>query len=186
MVAPSTTLRPRSTPVRTALIAVAVLGLVGVGGARLGVVAQDATPPAHGSVGVAGAVLGAVAPIAAPGYSLEMFHMAWAPGAYVTAHTHPMSFVTCVESGALGFTLLAGSATLTRAASPGTAEQLPIDVEAVLGPRDCVAVDNEASRTIHTARNAADGTTVAWEADLYKIGEPPTTFVDARGTPIPA
>ncbi len=186
MVAPSTTSRPRSIPVRIALIAAAVLGLAGGGHARLGAGAQEATPPAHGSVGVAGAVLGAVAPSAAPGYSLEMFHMAWAPGAYVTAHTHPMSFVTCVESGALGFTLLAGAATLTRAANPGTSEQLPLHVEAVLGPRDCVAVDNEATRTIHAARNAADGTTVAWEADLYKIGEPPTTFVDARGTPIPA
>ena len=154
-----------------------------------GTIAQEGdSPPADatpGSVGVSGAILGAVAPIAAPVYSLEMFHMEWAPGAYVTAHTHPMAFVTCVESGALGFTLQAGSATLTRAASPEEPEQLQLNVEAVLGPRDCVAVDNEATRTIHTARNAADWTTVAWEADLYKLGEPPTTFVDAMGTPVP-
>jgi hypothetical protein len=154
-----------------------------------GTIAQEGdSPPADatpGSIGVSGAVLGAVAPIAAPGYSLEMFLMEWAPGAYVTAHTHPMAFVTCVESGALGFTLQAGSATLTRAASPEQPEQLQLNVEAVLGPRDCVAVDNEATRTIHTARNAADGTTVAWEADLYKLGEPPTTFVDEMGTPVP-
>jgi hypothetical protein len=168
---------------KSLVLTAALLGLIAAGA-----IAQEGEfPPADatpGAVGVSGAVLGAVSPIAAPGYSLEMFYMEWAPGAYVTAHTHPMAFVTCVESGALGFTLEAGSATLTRAASPEEPEQLELNVEAVLGPQDCVAVDNEASRTIHTARNAADETTVAWEADLYKLGEPPTTFVDAMGTPV--
>ncbi len=166
------------------VLAAALLGLIATGtlAQEGGSPTADATP---GAVGVSGAVLGAVSPIAAPGYSLEIFHMEWAPGAYVTAHTHPMAFVTCVESGALGFTLQAGSAILTRAASPEEPEQLQLNVEVILGPRDCVAVDNEASRTIHTARNVADETTVAWEADLYRLGEPPTTFVDAMGTPVP-
>ena len=170
------------------LLLVVLVGLVGLGGPRPRSLAQDATPPASpaiGSVGITGVVLGGIAPIAAPGYSLEMFHMEWAPGAYVAAHTHPMAFVTCVESGALGFTIQAGAATVARAAVPGESEQLEVDVEAVLGPRDCVVVDNEAIRTIHTARNADPGTTVAWEADLSKLGEPATIFVDDMGMPIP-
>jgi hypothetical protein len=174
----------RRGPFAIALVTVVLIGIVGVGGVHLRAVAQDATPSA-GSVGITGATIGSVAPIAAPGYSLEMYWMEWAPGAYITAHTHPMAFVTCVETGALGFTILAGAATLTRAATPGESEQLDLNVEAVLGPKDCVAVDNEAAGTIHTARNASDGPTVAWEADLFKIGEPPTTFVNEQGTPVP-
>jgi predicted metal-dependent enzyme (double-stranded beta helix superfamily) len=172
---------PRLVAITTMLV---LLGLLGINSVGSPATAQEASPTT-GSVGITGAVLGAVEPIAAPGYSLEMFHMEWAPGATVSPHTHPMAFVTCVESGALGFTLHAGSATLMRAASPGEPEQLQLNVEAVLGPRDCIAVDNEATDTIHSARNASEETTIAWEADLYKLGEPPTTFVDEQGTPIP-
>lgn len=180
----TTTVRRTGTRLLPIMTMLVLLGLVGIRGLGTPATAQEASPTT-GSVGITGAVLGAIEPIAAPGYSLEMFYMEWAPGAAVSPHTHPMAFVTCVESGALGFTLHAGTATLTRAASPGKPQALERDTEVVLGPRDCIAVDNEATDTIHSARNASEETTIAWEADLYKLGEPPTTFVDERGTPIP-
>ena len=68
---------------------------------------------------------------------------------------------------------------------PESTESVQPNVEVVLEPLDCIAVDNDAGRTVHTARNAGDETTVAWEADFYPIGEPATVFVDERGTPIP-
>ena len=180
--------RPRSTPLFALLAVVALLALAGVGGALDRTVAQDSTPPASGSVGIAGKVLGAVDPLVAPGYRLEMFYMEWAPDSSVTAHYHPMSFVTCVAAGALGFTLVDGAVTLTRAGAgemPETTEQVQPNVEVILEPLDCISVDNDVARTIHTARNASDETTIAWEADFYPVVEPVTVFVDEFGTPIP-
>jgi hypothetical protein len=69
--------------------------------------------------------------------------------------------------------------------APEATEALALDVEAVLEPGDCVAADQYAGDMIHTAGNASEETTVLWSADLYKIGEPFTTFVDHMGTPIP-
>ena len=170
-------------------LALLVVGLVGTGALVRGAQPPpDATPPAHGSVGVAGKVFGGVEPLAAPGHRLEIYYMEWAPGAHVTPHYHPMSYITCVASGALGFTMHEGSVSLTRAGTgeqPESTEQVQPNVEVILEPGDCISVDNEATNTIHSARNAGDGTTVAWEADLYPIGQPATVFVDERGTPIP-
>jgi hypothetical protein len=174
-------------PVAFALVVVALVCLGAAGTSRFRAVAQDATPPAHGAVGVAGKVFGGVEPIVAPGHRLEIYYMEWAPGALVTPHYHPMSYITCVESGALGFTMLTGAVTLTRAGTgemPESTEQVQPDVEVILEPGDCISVDNEANNTIHSARNAGDGVTVAWEADFYPIGQPATVFVDEHGMPI--
>jgi hypothetical protein len=145
----------------------------------------DATP---GAVGVSGVALGGIDPVAAPGYRLEVTELEWEPGAYVTRHTHPIAIVVCVQEGALGFAIQQGAATVTRggtADAPGSPEPLELDTEVVLEPRDCITFDEFAAHTAHTAWNASDGTTVTWEADLLKIGEPFTTFVDAMGTPVP-
>ena len=147
--------------------------------------AADTTP---GTEGVAAAVLGGVDSAVAPGYRLEMTELRWAPDAYVTRHFHPIAIVVCVQEGALGFAIHEGAATLTRGGDgemPETTEPLALDTEVVLEPRDCIAFDEFAAHTIHTAWNASDGTTVTWETDLLKIGEPFTTFVDEQGTPVP-
>ena len=146
---------------------------------------HDATP---GAVGVTGPILGSIDPVVAPGFRLEVSVLDWAPGAYVTRHTHPSAFVVCVQSGAFGFAVHQGAATVTRAGdgdAPESTEALALDAEAVLDPGDCVAADQYAGNMIHTAWNAGDETVVLWSADLYKIGEPFTTFVDHMGTPIP-
>lgn len=166
------------------LVELLALGLAGVL-AKGGPPPADATP---GARGIGGAMLGAVEPTAAPGYRLQMTELVWAPGAYATSHSHPLAQVACVQSGALGMSIQQGATTVLRGGAgptPESAETLPLDTEVVLGPRDCVAYDDFAAHTVHTAWNASDETTILWMADLVKIGEPYTTYVNAEGTPVP-
>ena len=182
---------------RPMVLELVFLSLLCLGGA--GVLAQggppppDATPGAPdatpGAPGVSGGALGGINSAAAPGYRLVMAETVFTPGSYVTQHTHPTAIVVCVQSGALGFAIQAGMATVTRSetrATPDAAEQLALNAELVLEPGDCVAFDEFAEHTIHTAWNASSETTVIWEARLVKTDEPFTTFVDAQGTPVPA
>jgi hypothetical protein len=166
---------------------VVLLGLITVGA-----LAQEGGPPppdaTPGAVGVSGPVLGELDPVAAPGYRLRMVETVFAPGAYVTRHVHPTAIIVCVQSGALGFAIENGAATVTRGGTgetPEATEPLELNAEVVLEPRDCVAYDEFAAHTVHTAWNAGDGETVLWEAHLHKADEPFTTFVDAQGTPVP-
>jgi hypothetical protein len=166
---------------------VALLSLISAG-----VLAQGGPPPPDappGAVGVSGAILGGIDPAVSPGYRLEMSEIVWDPDAYVTRHTHPLAEVVCVQEGALGFALQNGAATVMRGGTgeaPETTEPIALDTEVTLEPRDCIAFDEFAAHTVHTAWNASDETTVLWAADLLKIGEPYTTFVDEMGTPVPA
>jgi hypothetical protein len=172
-------------PILSTFVVLAVSGLVAATTLAGGAPPPDATP---GASGVTGAVLGSIDPVAASGYRLVLSESVWAPDAYVTSHTHPIAEVFCVQTGALGFTIQEGAATLTRGGTgeaPEATEPLELNTEVVLEPRDCVAFDEFASHTVHTAWNASDGETVLWEADLLKLGEPYTTFVDEHGTPIP-
>jgi hypothetical protein len=164
---------------------VALLGVV-----TASALAQGGPPPADaepGAVGFQGMALAGIDPAVAPGYRLVMAESVFAPGAYVTSHVHPTAIVVCVQSGALGFAIQHGSATVTRGTGMGTPtvpEPLALDTEVVLQPRDCVAFDHFAQHTAHTGWNASDGPTVLWEARLLKTDEPFTTFVDAEGTPV--
>ena len=181
-----TTSRRTLTALSALVVGLALLGLVGLGAfARSAQPPPDATP---GAVGVTGPVLGSIDPVVAPGFRMEVSVLDWAPGAYVTRHTHPSAFVVCVQSGAFGFAVHEGAATVMRAGdgdAPAATEALELDVEAVLEPGDCVTADQYAGNMIHTAWNAGEETAVLWSADLYKLGEPFTTFVDHMGTPIP-
>lgn len=167
------------------VLAAALLGVIAVGTLAQGSPPPDASP---GAEGVTGTILGGIDPAAAPGFRLEVSEVSWEPDAYVTSHIHPTANVVCVQSGALGFSLQHGAATVTRGGSgetPESTEALDLDTEVVLEPRDCVAFDQFAEHTAHTAWNASDELTVVWAADLLKIGEPFTVFVDEMGTPVP-
>lgn len=170
------------------LFAFAMLVLSGVIAA--GAIAQGGPPPADatpGAPGVTGPLLGSIAPAAAPGYTLRMVETVFAPDSYVTAHTHAAALVVCVQSGALGFSIQHGAATITRAGTgdaPESTEPLALNTDVVLDPKDCVSFDEFTVHTIHTAWNASTETTVLWEGHLVKDGEPFTTFVDHMGTPV--
>ena len=141
------------------------------------------TPTTGRAVGVTAAVLGTAEPAAAAGQVLRLVRATWAPGATVDAQTHPGALISYVESGAHGFTLLEGTARVTRAATagtPGPVEEVSPGVEVVLGPGDVLVIDGDA---VHSHRNASDGPTVLWEAQLYAAGQPAAHFEAATPAP---
>jgi hypothetical protein len=120
---------------------------------------------------------------------MEMREYTWAPGSYVTPHTHPAAaFIVCVQVGAVGFSIQSGAAVVTRAGdtvgTPAAAEPMAVGDEVVLEPRDCVAVDEAAASTIHTVWNVSDEPSITIETYLFDRDLPGRTFVDAQGTPV--
>lgn len=176
-------------PYRRMVVAVALISLL-VSLVTPGVLAQD-PPPADatpGTQGISVAVLSGLDPARAGGQGLEMREFTWAPGAYVTPHTHPAAFIICTQSGALGFSIQSGAAVVTRSTGIGTptaSEAMAVGDEVVLAPRDCVAVDQTDAGTIHTAWNASEEQTITIETYLFDRDLPGRTFVNAQGTPIP-
>ena len=162
-----------------------------VGMIAAGALAQSGPPPADaepGAVGITGVPLGGIEPASAPGARLEVVELTWAPGAYATRHFHPTALITCVQEGALGFVLQDGGAAIIRggtADAPGEPEPLTLDTDVVLEPRDCIVFDEFAIHMEHTGWNAAEGTTVLWEARLLDPNQPFTTYVNEMGTPVP-
>ncbi len=152
------------------------------------VLAQGGPPPPRatpGAVGFQGAILSGIDTAVAPGYRLVMAESVFDPGSYVTQHTHPTAIVVRVQSGALGFAIQQGTASITRGAAEET-ETLELNTDIVLEPRDCVAFDHFAAHTVHTGWNASEEQTVIWEARLLKTDEPFTVFLNDQGTPVPA
>jgi hypothetical protein len=125
--------------------------------------------------------LGQIDPTGAPGSHLEVVEQRWAPAAFATQHVHPAALVTCVQAGALGFALQQGAATLTRAAGHEAVPSAPVPLQTavILRPGDCLAFDEFAVHTEHTAWNASDGPTMLWETRLRDPRRPFTTYVDA-------
>jgi hypothetical protein len=150
--------------------------------------AQEGTHLPQGAVGITAAVLGAFPVTAAPGYELQVFRSEWEPGSSINTHTHPGALVSCVESGELTFAIQTGAATVIRAHGAGTpppTEALAPDQPVTYGAGDCVAFDEDAVHTVHTAWNAGSDPVILWEAHLYRTGTAATTFTDAQGTPTP-
>jgi hypothetical protein len=166
-----------------------VAALVAVGSMLPGLTRADpATPMPPGAVGISAAVLGAIDPVAAPGYELQLFRSEWAPGSTINTHNHPGALVSCVESGQLHFEIQTGAASLIRAHGAGTPtapEAIAPNQPIVYGPGDCVAFDQDAADTVHTAWNDGSAPAVLWEAHLYRAGKPATTFTNEQGTPAP-
>ena len=149
--------------------------------------AQESTPELpEGAVGITAAVLGAIPVAAAPGYDLQVFRSEWAPGSSISMHTHPGALVSCVESGTLTFAIQTGAATVIRQHGTGTPapmEEIVVGQPITYGPGDCVAFDEDAEHTTHTAWNEGNEPVVLWEAHLYKSEAPASTFVNEQGTP---
>jgi len=152
-----------------------------------GATAQDATPAAPtGAVGVSMQAMGAGQPASAPGLELTMRRLTIAPGGGLAAHRHPGALVFIVEAGTSGYTVLGGTAQVTRAAADATptpAEAIPVGTEAILNPGDWVFADDEPS---DIARNAGTDDLVLLIAGLTRIGEPFLTFLEATPDATPA
>jgi quercetin dioxygenase-like cupin family protein len=188
--------------VLTRRAAVAGAGMAGVLGLLAGSLgrlagAQEATPTEMtmppmdmtdlppGAVGVTIQPLIGGEVLVAPGYSLNLVHFVFAPGATIAPHHHAGPQAAWVAAGDVGYTLLEGSnVQIQRAPSkgtPGPVEPMTPHVEVILHAGDGYLEQG----VRHWARNAGDGPADLYVASLYKVGEKGTTFVNPEGTPVP-
>ena len=77
-------------------------------------------------------------PPGAPGRTLSLVRYVIAPGAQLPAHIHPGVQLASIESGMLTYTVVSGTATVTRAGSP-TGDPVTGPTTITLGPGDAVA-----------------------------------------------
>jgi quercetin dioxygenase-like cupin family protein len=182
---------------RHALAGAGAAGLLGLLAGGLGrfAAAQDATP-AHegmpmnpedlppGAVGVTIQPLISGEVAVCPGYSLQLVHFVFAPGATIAPHHHAGPQAVWVASGEVGYTLLEGTDVAVHRAptngTPGPVEALVPGEEVILRAGD--AYFEQGIR--HWARNAGDGPADLYTAVLYKVGEKGTTFTNLEGTPV--
>jgi quercetin dioxygenase-like cupin family protein len=176
--------------------------LVGLGGAGLGLAlgatarpasAQEATPAAGPITGIelAPGVVAEVfagAPSArAPGQTVYVARFTFQQGAEIFPHSHPGTTVLGVASGSFGWTLLAGTAHVVRAAATGS-PAAPEDItepgtEVILEPGDAIFYEDD---VIHTARGAGAAPAVVHASQVLTTGEPRIMPADMNmGTPTP-
>ena len=70
-------------------------------------------------------------PAQAPGYELYLYRVTVPPGAEIAPHTHPGTQAASIEQGVLTYTLISGSADVTRVQADGQPGTTP---ETVTGP----------------------------------------------------
>jgi quercetin dioxygenase-like cupin family protein len=176
---------------RTALLRLSAGGFAaallvrGIGNA----VAQDATAvptPAY-AAGVTAEILGRIEPPAAPGYTLQLVRVTFAPDAAVAAHRHSGGTVTTQISGSHAFTVLEGAARLILAgtahpeADEETGEPMALGQEYMIAPGDVMIFDE---LVVHTAHNPTREPAVLMEAQLRASDRPLTEFIPELATPV--
>ena len=150
-------------------------------------VAQDASPTPAYAAGVTAEILGGIEPPAAPGYTLQLVRITFAPGAAVAAHRHSGGTVTTQIAGSHAFTVLEGDARLIRAgtATPAAGaeagEPMALDQEYTIAPGDVMVFDE---MVVHTAHNPTTEPAVLMEAQLRASDRPLTEFVPELATPV--
>lgn len=150
-------------------------------------IAQDASPTPTYAAGVTAEILGRIEPPAAPGYTLQLVRVTFAPDAVVAAHRHSGGTVTTQMSGSHAFTVLEGSARLIRAGSATPAagadagEPMQLGQEYTIAPGDVMIFDE---MVIHTAHNPTSEPAVLMEAQLRASDQPLTEFIPDLATPV--
>jgi len=171
-----------------ALVALSTLGL-----ATTRTAAQEGTPTAGSEAiaamelapGVTAEVFAAAPSDRAPDQTVYLARFVFEPGAEIFPHSHPGTTILGVQSGSLGWTLLAGTAHVVRGAAAGAtgpAEDLTEPgTEVILEPGDAISYEDD---VVHTARGAGDEETVVLGTFVLTTGEPLLMPVDmAMGTP---
>jgi quercetin dioxygenase-like cupin family protein len=150
-------------------------------------VAQDAAPTPAYAAGVTAEILGRIEPPAAPGYTLQLVRVTFAPEAAVAAHRHSGGTVTTQIAGSHAFTVLEGTARLIRAgtATPAAGteagELMVVGQEYTIALGDVMVFDET---VVHTAHNPTTEPAVLMEAQLRAADRPLTEFVPDRATPV--
>jgi hypothetical protein len=152
-------------------------------------VAQQSTPgaPLTGLVGLTAKLMGTGQPASAPGLELTLRRLTIAPGGGMAAHRHPGTLIFFIESGTSGYTVLGGTAQVTRPAVDGTptpAEDVPVGTEATLNPGDWVFADGDPNGSpdgdpSDIAINRGTDDLVILIAGLTRVGEPFLIMLDA-------
>jgi quercetin dioxygenase-like cupin family protein len=174
---------------RTALVKLSAGGLAaallarGIGHA----VAQDASPTPAYAAGVTAEILGRIEPPGAPGYTLQLVRVTFAPGAEVAAHRHSGGTVTTQLSGSHAFTVLEGNARLIRTgmatptAGADAGEPMELGQEYTIALGDVMVFDET---VVHTAHNPNNEPAVLMESQLRAGDRPLTEFVPELATPV--
>jgi hypothetical protein len=168
-----------------ALIAVALMGVIGMAGTRPSDAAQETTPVSEPVWEVLGAAVG---PSIAPATNMELARFTLMPGYVFPPHTHYGFDVIHVLSGEVAWAVENGEAEVLRAAVGGTpspTETLRPGSEVILGPGDTILFDYNNGTLIHELRTVGNAPVVMMVASLYDPSKPITVFVDENGTPIP-
>jgi len=142
-----------------------------------GLAAQEATPGPIAAMelapGVTAEVFGATPSDRAPGQRVYLARFVFQPGAELFPHSHPGTTLLGVQSGSLGWTLLAGTAHVMRGAAAGAtgpAEDLTEPgTDVTLEPGDAITYEDD---VVHTARGAGDEETVVLGTFVLTSGEP--------------
>jgi quercetin dioxygenase-like cupin family protein len=150
-------------------------------------VAQDASPTPVYAAGVTPEILGRIEPPGAPGYTLQLVRVTFAPGAIVAAHRHSGGTVTTEVAGSHAFTVLEGNARLIRAgtATPAAGaeagEPMQLGQEYTIALGDAIVFDES---VVHTAHNPNSEPAVLMEAQLRASDRPLTEFMPEMATPV--
>ena len=157
---------------RRVVFSIIALVLAGLGGPL----------PASAQEGVSVQVLGRGAPPEAAGQQLSLLRATFQPGSELRPHRHPGPMLLYIETGALTYTLLEGTAEIVRAAAPGTTtppEMLAAGEGTILHSGDQLLERG----VVHAAHNAGSDTTVVLIAALLAPGQPVTQFVETPPQP---
>lgn len=155
------------------LIAIVLTAVAAAGAAQA--VAQDGTP-AVDPVAVETLALGV--PASTGGRALLLQRIVIQSGAEIPSHRHPADLVYVIESGTFSFTVLEGSAELTRQET-GATETVTAGTEVVLEAGDSML---EPEGIVHNARNAGTEPVVLLLAGLVDEAQPYVQPVEP-GTP---
>jgi quercetin dioxygenase-like cupin family protein len=132
-------------------------------------VAQEATPVASQSI----EYFVAIPSERAPGNTVYLIRFTLQPGAEIEAHSHPGTTILAVEEGALGYTLLEGTAHVIR--SSGADGRLTTEsisepgTDVILEAGDTIYYEADVT---HTARNAGDMPVHVFATHILENGQP--------------
>jgi quercetin dioxygenase-like cupin family protein len=135
--------------------------------------------PAGAQEGVSVQMLGRGEPPEAAGQQLTLLRATFAVGSELRPHRHPGPMLLYIESGALTYTLMEGTAEITRASAPSTGatpEILAAGQGTVLDVGDQLLERG----VVHAAHNAGADPAVVLISALLAPGQPVTRFVEPR------
>jgi quercetin dioxygenase-like cupin family protein len=176
-------MRPKIILLSVWLLIAAVVSAVG-----FQVAARQATPSASGITDVTVETLGRGPSAAAPGYTLLLSRLTFAPGGSIALHRHPGDAVFYVQSGEITWTTGEGTPLLTRASAaeaiaagtPVPPESLVAGETVVLEAGDSVFYDGQTS---HEVRNDGVEEGVVLYSGLRSADEPGIVFTVATPAP---